>query len=81
MEFNRDRFGDGGDDPRFTRGSFDVVDITCNVLPTYGMPAPALLHCKDVLFYTSTTDALVTLRNIEASSTSHRHTTFSRTVR
>ena len=37
MEFNRDRFGDGGDDPRFTRGSFDVVDITCNVLPAEGV--------------------------------------------
>ena len=68
VKFNRDRFGDGGDDPRFTRGSFDVVDITCNVLPTYGMPAPALLHCKDVLFHMSTADALATLRNFEASS-------------
>ena len=65
VEFNRDRFGDGGEDPRFTRGSFDVVDMTCNVLPTEGMPAPALLHCKDVLFHMSTTDALTTLRNFE----------------
>ena len=69
VEFNRVRFGDGSEDPRFTRGSFDVVDMTCNVLPTEGMPAPALLHCKDVLFHMSTADALATLRNFEVQWT------------